>query len=100
MTATAKDVTVTCGLCSRSASVTVEPPRRAFERGPDPDDPSYSVTVLLPDVALCGGHALRVSRRDTCIGWCDDELCRLYGEAGQISPCGQPFTKLATRRSS
>ena len=87
-------------LCSRPATVTVEPPRRALERGPDPDDPSYSVTVLLPNVDLCAVHASDFHSKSAFVGWCDDERCRLYGEAGQISACGQPFEKLAMHRAS
>ena len=75
-------------------------PRRAFERGPDPQDPSFSITVLLPDVALCATHAQEVSAKTTSIGWCDNELCRMYGEVGQVSPCGQAFVKAAPQKAA
>ena len=83
---------------ARPRTVTVDPPRRTL-RGPDPVDPSYSVTVVLPDIPLCLGHASDVSTGNTLIGWCDDEHCRIYGEIGETSPCGQQFIKLIVRRS-
>ena len=88
-----------CTLCSHPATVSIEPPRRTLARGPDPSDPSYSVTVILPDVMLCAEHAFDVRQGDTLIGWCDDERCRVYGEVGETSPCGHKFDKLAPRKS-
>jgi hypothetical protein len=93
------DPEVSCTLCSQRATLSVEPPRRTLARGPDPKDPSYSVIVMLPDVMLCAEHALDVGQGDTPIGWCDDERCRVYGEIGETSPCGQQFCKLAPRKS-
>jgi len=52
------------------------------------------VIALLPDVVLCEDHADEVARGELSLGWCDDEHCRLYGEGGLISPCGQPFKTL------
>jgi hypothetical protein len=54
---------------------------------------------MLPDVMLCAEHALDVSQGTTTIGWCDDERCRIYGEAGEPSPCGHLYEKLAPRKS-
>jgi hypothetical protein len=88
-----------CALCSQPATVSVEPPRRTLARAQDPRDPSYSITVILPDVMLCAAHAFDVSRGDTHIGWCDDERCRVYGEIGDASPCGHRFNKLEPRKS-
>ena len=87
-----------CALCSLPASVAIEPLRRALGRGPDPVDPSFSVTVLLPSIPLCAEHAADVRRGTTFIGWCDDEHCRIYGEADETSPCGQEFEKLKVRK--
>lgn len=95
---TALDSASPCALCSRSASVTIEPERRALGRGLDPDDPSQSVTVMLPDVSLCSDHAFDVRAGSTLIGWCDNEHCRIYGEVGEKSPCGQPYKRLLARR--
>ena len=44
-----------CVLCERQATEMMEPARRTLARGLDPNDPSYSVTVILPDFALCAG---------------------------------------------
>jgi hypothetical protein len=96
---TAADTELLCVLCSHQATVSGNPPRRTFERGPDPSDPSFSVTVMLPDVMLCAEHALDVSQGTTLIGWCDDEHCRIYGEVGEASPCGDQYQKLAPRKS-
>ena len=96
---TSPDPELPCTLCSQPATVSIEPPRRTLDRGPDPSDPSYSVTVILPDVMLCAEHAFDVSRGNTLIGWCDDERCRVYGEVGETSPCGHQFDKLAPRKS-
>jgi hypothetical protein len=73
----------------------MEPPRRTFDRGPDPDDNSYSITVILPDVALCDQHARYVREGDLPLGWCDDPLCRIYGEVGEPSLCGAAYGQLA-----
>jgi len=95
---TSPDPGLPCTLCSQPATVSIEPPRRTLAR-PDPNDPSYSLTVILPDVMLCAEHAFDVSQGDTQIGWCDDERCRVYGEVGETSPCGHKFDKLAPRKS-
>ena len=91
---TTGEPSVACILCGRVGSVTLEPPRRTLARGTDPDDPSLSVIAVLPDVVLCEGHADEVGRGELSLGWCDNEPCRLYGEAGFVSPCGQPFKTL------
>ena len=87
-----------CALCGGPATQTAEPPRRTLARGLDPNDPSYSVTVILPDIALCAEHALDVRQGEGLVGWCDDARCRIYGEIGVPSPCGQPFEKLGRGR--
>jgi hypothetical protein len=60
---TALDSKSPCALCSRSAILTIEPPRRTLGRGLDPDDPTYSVIAVVPDIPLCEGHAFEVPRR-------------------------------------
>jgi hypothetical protein len=85
-----------CAFCGRLPTVLLEPPRRTLDRGPDPDDTSYSITVMLPDVALCDEHERGVREGDLRLGWCDDEQCRMYGEAGEPSACGAPYEKLAS----
>jgi hypothetical protein len=82
-----------CAICGQPGTVMVDPPRRTIARGADPSDSSFSVIAVLPDVLLCEEHAEDLPRRLT-IGWCDDERCRLYGESGEASPCGEPFRKL------
>lgn len=84
-----------CALCGQRPTELVEPARRTLDRGPDPDDNSYSITVILPDVALCPQHARYVREGDLPLGWCDDPQCRTYGEAGETSACGAPYTRLA-----
>jgi len=85
---------MTCVVCGRVATITADPPRRTLARGPDPEDPSYAVIAVLPELQLCESH-FRATRNDgLLIGWCDDERCRLYGEVGELSPCGQPYVKL------
>jgi len=96
---TASDTEVCCALCGNPATTSGNPPRRTFERGPDPDDPSFAVTVMLPEVMLCAGHAVDVSKGAALIGWCDDEHCRRYGQVGEPSPCGDEYKKLTPRRS-
>ncbi len=91
---TAPDPGSPCALCPLPATVVVDPPRRTLARGPDPNDDSYSVTVILPDVLLCAEHARHVRQGDVLLGWCDDERCRIYGEAGSVSACGDEYTKL------
>ena len=83
-----------CGICGRPGWVTTEPPRRTLARGPDPDDPSLSVIGVLPDIVLCQDHAEAVGRGQLSLGWCDNERCRVYGEAELVSPCGEPFRTL------
>ena len=82
-----------CAICGRAGTVVVDPPRRTIARGADPGDASFSVIAVLPDVSLCDEHAEAPPNR-LSIGWCDDERCRLYGESGELSPCGQPYRKL------
>lgn len=84
----------TCVLCAGPATETIDPPRRTLLRGLDPSDPSYSVTVILPDVALCAEHALEIRQGERLVGWCDDQRCRTYGELGEPSGCGAPYRKL------
>jgi hypothetical protein len=96
---TLRDPEACCALCNQPATASVDPPRRAFARGPDPSDPSYAVTVILPDVQLCDEHACDASKGEVPIGWCDDERCRVYGEIGETSPCGKEFSKLVPRKS-
>jgi hypothetical protein len=83
-----------CDLCGGPSTITMEPPRRTLARGADPDDPSLSVIVVLPDILLCEDHANEVGRGELTLGWCDNERCRLYGKAGLLSPCGEPFKAL------
>jgi hypothetical protein len=85
---------VTCAVCGRLPTVSADPPRRTIARGPDPDDPSFTVTVVLPDVELCQDHYLALGSKNLFIGWCDDEQCRIFGEVEELSPCGKPFVKL------
>ncbi|HSZ35604.1 MAG TPA: hypothetical protein VK773_00825 [Acidimicrobiales bacterium] len=75
------------------------PKRRTLDRGPDPDDTSYSITVILPDVPLCDTHTRDVLQGDLRLGWCDDPHCRNYGEAGGPSPCGSPYDEIAPKRN-
>lgn len=83
-----------CDLCGLPGSVTVEPPRRTLARGADPDDPSLAVIGVLPDVVLCADHAEASAHGELSLGWCDNEGCRNYGEAGRASGCGEPFRAL------
>ncbi|MHB8438660.1 MAG: hypothetical protein ACYDD4_05795 [Acidimicrobiales bacterium] len=66
----------------------------------DPGDPSFSVTVILPDVPLCAEHTRDVRQGDRLVGWCDDERCRKYGEIGELSVCGDPYKKLNSSNRS
>lgn len=88
-----------CALCGRSPTSPLAPRRRTVDRGPDPDDNSYSITVILPDVPLCDTHTRDVLQGDLCLGWCDDPRCRSYGEAGGRSPCGAPYGELVPKRT-
>lgn len=87
-----------CVLCGEPAMETLEPPRRTLARGVDPRDPSYSVTVILPDVALCAEHVVDVRNGTRLVGWCDDQRCRIYGALGEPSACGHPYEKLGPSR--
>lgn len=91
---TAPAVGSSCALCGRPATIVIEPKRRTLDRGPDPSDQSFSVTVILPDALLCADHGAHVRQGDLLLGWCDDERCRTYGEAGTSSACGCDYTKL------
>lgn len=89
-----------CTLCGDVATEAIDPPRRTLARGLDPGDPSYSVTVILPDIALCAEHSLDVHQGKRLVGWCDDQRCRVYGALGEPSACGLPYEKLGpTKRS-
>lgn len=96
MTSPAPDLP--CVLCGEPATEAIEPPRRTLARGVDPDDPSYSVTVILPNVALCADHAPDVRRGARLVGWCDDQHCRAYGALGEVSACGRPYDEPGRRR--
>lgn len=89
-----------CALCGEPAIEMIEPPRRTLARGLDPGDPTYSVTVILSDIALCAKHTLEVRQGNHLIGWCDDERCRAYGEVGEPSACGRPYEKLGPSKRS
>ena len=91
---TTPDPGAPCAVCRLPATAVVAPPRRTLARGVDPSDDSYSVTVIPPDVALCADHVAGVGRGDVVIGWCDDERCRTYGEAGSMSVCGAAYERL------
>jgi hypothetical protein len=82
-----------CALCNRPMTIAIEPPRRTLARS-DPSDDSYSVTAILPDVPLCDEHEEDVRHGERQVGWCDDPLCRTFGEVGKISPCGDQYTRL------
>jgi len=84
----------TCAICGHDGSVAIEPPRRTLARGADSGDPSFSIIAVLPDVMLCEEHAEEIAQRQLLLGWCDDEQCRIYGEAGHRSPCGEPYKEL------
>jgi hypothetical protein len=89
-----------CVLCARPATEVVDPPRRTLARGLDPGDPSYSVTVILPDIALCAEHFQDVRQGDRLVGWCDDPDCRRYGALGEPSACGLPYEKVGSTKRS
>jgi hypothetical protein len=83
-----------CSLCGLPGAVMLDPPRRTLARSAGSDNPSLSVIALLPETALCNAHADAVDRGALSLGWCDNEPCRVYGEAGVVSPCGDPFKPL------
>lgn len=87
-----------CALCSEPATEAIEPPRRTLARGVDPGDPSYSVTVILSDIALCAEHSFDVRQGERIVGWCDDPRCRNYGALGEPSACGHPYEKLSPHK--
>jgi hypothetical protein len=87
-----------CVLCGEPATEAIDPPRRTLARGLDPGDPSYSVTAILPDIALCAEHSLDVRQGKRLVGWCDDQRCRTYGALGEPSACGLPYEKLGSNR--
>ncbi len=72
--------------------------RRTLDRGPDPDDNSYSIIVILPDVPLCDAHTRDVLSGDLHLGWCDDPGCRRFGEEGQPSACGTPYGQTENKK--
>ncbi|MDA8311175.1 MAG: hypothetical protein M0Z46_11315 [Actinomycetota bacterium] len=98
VTSAASDLS--CVLCGEPATGAREPPRRTLARGLDPADPSYSVTVILPDIALCAEHFLEVGQGARLVGWCDDHRCRTYGALGEVSACGHPYERLDARKRS
>ncbi len=83
-----------CVICGHVSAMTVDPPRRTLARGTDPSDSSYSVTIVLPDVLLCGDHYHQFMSKELVVGWCDEESCRTYGAVGALSACGKPFVAL------
>jgi hypothetical protein len=83
-----------CALCGQSPTSLTTPSRRTLDRGPDPEDETCSITVILPDVPLCDAHTRDVKEGDVRLGWCDELACRRYGEAGEPSVCGAPYQKL------
>jgi hypothetical protein len=87
-------LTSTCVVCDRTGAVVIDPPQRTLGRGPDPEDPSFSIIGVLPDVTFCTEHAADFRGSTLSLGWCDDERCRMYGETGRLSPCGEPYTQL------
>jgi hypothetical protein len=88
-----------CTLCGRSPTSLMAPTRRTLDRGPDPEDTSFSITVILPDVPLCDEHTGDVLNGDLFLGWCDDPQCRCYGREGEPSACGAPYGQLGKKRS-
>jgi hypothetical protein len=94
---TSNGARLSCVICGAPATEMVEPARKTLARGLDPADPSYSVTVILPDIALCASHTLDLRNGGLHVGWCDDPQCRSYGQLGEPSPCGDPFTKVGAR---
>lgn len=91
---TAENASHHCDICGHPGSVTMEPPRRTLARGSDPDDSSLSVIGVLPDVVLCDDYASAIGEGQMTLGWCDNERCRVYGVAGERSPCGELFVTL------
>jgi hypothetical protein len=91
---TSRESASPCVLCGQPATEAIDPPRRTLARGLDPGDPSYSVTVILPDIALCIEHSLDVRQGERLVGWCDDQRCRTYGALGEPSACGLPYDRL------
>jgi hypothetical protein len=93
-------VQTACALCTQPATLVIEPARQTLDRGPDPTDQSFSITVMLPGIPLCEEHVVEVRQGDRLVGWCDDERCRTYGEAGGASVCGQPYEQIASKTRS
>jgi hypothetical protein len=89
-----------CAFCSEISTSLIDPPRRTLDRGPDPSDDSFSITVILPDIPLCDAHGREVRDGAFLLGWCDDEQCRIYGEVGTPSACGAPYKALASTTRS
>jgi hypothetical protein len=83
-----------CVVCGGAATVTADPPRRTLARGPDPEDPSYAVIAVLPELELCGEHYRATLEDGLVIGWCDDLQCRRYGQVGESSSCGEAYGSL------
>ncbi|MFZ0665740.1 MAG: hypothetical protein WAM97_08285 [Acidimicrobiales bacterium] len=81
-------------------TVTIKPARRTLARGLDPSDDSYSVTAILPDIPLCDEHAESVREGKQLIGWCDNAVCRTFGEIDKPSPCGDMYKKLIASKGS
>lgn len=85
--------TTECAVCGKAATVTLDPPRRTLDRGPDPEDPSFALTAVLPELSLCDEHHQATRSDGLVIGWCDDERCRVFGAVGEPSACGKAFSK-------
>ncbi len=83
-----------CVVCGGTQTTLFDPPHPTLDRGPDPNDDSYSIIVILPDVPLCHEHGRQVRDGGMRIGWCDHPDCREYGEAGELSACGARFDSL------
>jgi hypothetical protein len=83
-------------MCGKTPTALFDTPRRTLDRGPDPDDSSYSIIVILPDVPLCEQHARRVRDGSLHLGWCDDPRCREYGEADELCACGARYDALVS----
>ena len=98
MTPSASDSS--CVLCGEPATEAIIPPRRTLTRDLDPSDQSHSITVILPDIALCAEHAIDVRQRGQLVGWCDDPRCRTYGALGEPSACDCLYEKLGPQKRS
>lgn len=78
----------------------IKPPRWTVARGQYPNDPSYSITAILPDVPHCDVHAIDCHQWGRPIRWCDDQRCRTLGELANPQHVGTPYKKLGSRNRS